>query len=460
MFMDDGELRTTVKGRSKRGNEATTLGSDLRVRAANDVTLVASAEEQQEPRTTKSKEDLARALKEAEKREKAAVETVSKASAARRDKEQNIREIKSSTSTLAAEVLSKKEDAIRADRVAKSARKQADSKRADLSAVEEGATLAAQDQAEARADLSTVAGGGGDKDVDAWLSQVDASRSAVDSAERKISIAESGRRSAAAAVKRAEKTKLRLVQKVTDFDVSAASAASDHAAALDTVASVDSRLKELLALLEEAKNCLSMPAAELEACQERVLEKEREADLSREQLELALKAQREAAASSEALDTWSKAIDARDAEIAAQMSTKAVPSRGGRKSDANNDMLTESSDDNEDVAMSAQKKHPNILNVLDGSSSDESGDKVPLNLRRCGKYNKNAVPEASTAKSSTTKHNGIGDVRGYKEQLDVARAGLRLRQVALQKSEDSVDISAVEQDLQLATQETSLQANR
>jgi hypothetical protein len=135
------------------------------------------------------------------------------------------------------------------------------------------------------------------------------------------------------------------------------------------------------------------------------------------------------------------------------MSTKAAPSRGGRKRDADKDMLTDGSDDTEDVAMPAQKKHPNILNILDDSSSDESGDKVPLNLRRYGKCNK-------SAHSSTTKYNGIGDVRGYKEQLDVARAGLRLRQVALQKSEDSVDISAVEQDLELATQETLLQANR
>ena len=151
---------------------------------------------------------------------------------------------------------------------------------------------------------------------------------------------------------------------------------------------------------------------------------------------------------------WSAAIKARDIEIAAQAPTK--PAASARENDHDNDMLTESSDEENSVDVPNQKTSLRKKHVFgDDSSSDESVDKVPLNLRRRGNRNKN-----STSGAAFGKEQSIVDVGAFKDQLDMARAGLRLRQVALQKLEDSVDISAVEQDLDLASQEEALQSNR
>jgi len=460
MFLGDGEVRTDARA-SKARSASTYSPCDLRVRGDSVVnqstttTLVSADRERLLPGPLHTN-NIAEALKNAEKREKVAAKIAAETSRKRWETEKELRRYKESTTSMAAELQSIKEEAIRMDAIAVNATKKVESKQAELQAAELLVEDATKEEEAARIALTSAVKDSDDNDVDSWLMQLDACCSAVDCAERDVANAESGRRSSAAAQKRAEKSALRAAKKVVDCNESIALATSDYATAVDAVSKVDFRLKECLAALEDIKKKNSAPAAEVEACQERVLIKEQEADQSRRELESALKAQREAAASSKSLDTWFRAIEARDAEIAAQMPNK-LDTACQNTCDDDYDNLNESSDSEDEVTLHLKRKKKEGSN-LTKSSIGKDICITSQNWQNCS--TQKAAPGKSSAELRLKKCRFIKDVDEYKEQLDVARAGLRLRQSALQKSEDSVDISAVEQDLELAAKVESLQAER
>ena len=461
MFLGDGELRTDARA-SKVRNVPACSPCDLRVRGNDAVnqnsaaSLVSADEQQVLPGPVHTNKDPAEALKDAEKREAVAANSAAEANSKRWEKEKELRQCKESTSTIAAEVHSKEEEAFRMDVIAKNATKKVKSKQAELQAAELLVEDAIKEEESARVALTSAAKDSDDNNVDSWLLQLDACCCAIDCAERDIASAESGRRSSAAAQKRAEKSALRSTRKVAYCNENVASATSNYAAAVDAVSKVNTRLKERLTVLEDTKKKLSAPLAEVESCQERLLEKEQEADQNRDELESALRMHREAAASSKSLDAWFKAIEARDAEIAAQMPSKS-DFNCRRKKDDDYDDLTESSDSEDEVPLNLNRKKKEGI-ALTEKISDKGTDNDPQERQKGTP--EEAASRKSSAKLQRNKYRFIKDVDAYKEQLDVARAGLRLRQAVLQKSEDSVDISAVEQDLELAAKEESLQADR
>ena len=500
LFLNDGELRISApQPRSDRraGGFAAQRNGDLRLRGQGSATAASS-----------TKAAVPDELLEVETDFRATQAELVQVAAAARDADnarlkavQAKREIDSRAHDTAAGALGAAEALRTVQREATSAQLKLTTVDGSLHSAESASANARAAVEHAQAELNaSYSGTTIDRKTNwgSWLAAEAEASTAATAAKAVAAAARASERAAANALKAADRALLRVETKNTSFEAIRVQQEDAKKSSDEKTASARAALEAKQKELATASEALQQLLRDHEVAQASSVAAQAASGNARARLDAALSGAQAAAKQGAELDAWDATMSQRDAQLEEASPLPAPPESKSRdRAQAVDDSsrlyvdLSDSGDDFEEVSATtttttttttitattgASNHMPDEDDDFEDEDDDGDEDKAPLLLfskmqkrmssRRPSSSSSNGkrkqpeksapwTPSTTSKKKLASSHRARG-LDALKEELAVARAGLRLRQDALQKAEDCVDVTALEKDLVLAVEEKAL----